>query len=254
MYPQICQIGPFPIYSFGLMFLLALVICSYLLSREAGKYGLSADEIYDLVFWVVVAGIVGARLFFIFLNLPFFVENPGEILLLNKGGLAWQGGLILGFSVGLFYARRLKIQALFLGDLLAPYVALGQGIGRIGCFLNGCCYGRPVSWGLYFPVHHDRLHPTQLYDFTGLLLIFFVLKYFQKFLPKQGQTLALYLILASVERFINEFFRADHEPFFFGLSIFQVVSLAVFLGGVIMLVILQQRGKIKVSPRSSKAA
>jgi len=96
MHPVVCRIGPFTIYSFGLMFLLAVVFCSWLLGREAKSYGISSEKIQDLIFWLVIAGVIGARLFFIFLNFSFFLEQPGEILMLNRGGLAWQGGLVAG--------------------------------------------------------------------------------------------------------------------------------------------------------------
>jgi phosphatidylglycerol:prolipoprotein diacylglycerol transferase len=247
MYPVICQIGPFPIYAFGLMFLLALVVCSFLLAREAKTKGLSSEEIYDFVFWVVIGGIIGARVFFIGLNFQFFVENPAEIIKLNKGGLAWQGGLILGLLAGILYSWRLKVPMFFMADLAVPYLALGQAIGRLGCFLNGCCYGRPVAWGIYFPAHDARLHPTQLYDFGGLVLIFFILKFSQRFFQKQGQVFSFYLVLASLERFVNEFFRADHTVAYAGLSIFQLVSILLFFSGTVLLFIQQAKSPAKIS-------
>ena len=114
-------------------------------------------------------------------------------------------------------------------DLLAPYLALGQAIGRIGCFLNGCCFGREHVKGIYFPVHDAVLHPTQLYLAGGMFIIFVILKRYQKFSEIPGLVFASYLILASCLRFGVEFFRADHEIFLIGLSIFQFVCFGILL-------------------------
>jgi len=112
-------------------------------------------------------------------------------------------------------------------DLFAPYIALGQAIGRIGCFLNGCCYGKPVSWGIFFPAHQMHLHPTQLYSSLGLFIVFAVLMQYKKDVKYSGGVFVLYLVLASVQRFIVEFFRADHTGVLWSFSIFQIVSLCI---------------------------
>lgn len=231
MYPIIGHIGPVTIYSFGLMLAIAVMLCSFLMSRDARKVGISQETIFDLVFWVILGGIVGARIFFVLLNFSDFGGDPKQIIMIANGGLAWQGGLILGCLAGVMYVRKKKLSLSMMVDLAAPYLALGQAIGRIGCFLNGCCYGRPVAWGVYFPVHGDHLYPTQLYDAVMLLGIFFVLKYLQKFSDCRGAIFSMYLMLASVERFTNEFFRADHMSMVMGLSIFQWVSVMVFILG-----------------------
>jgi len=146
--------------------------------------------------------------------------------MVQKGGLAWQGSLLAGFVVSVWYIRRHKWSVSSFLDVVAPYIALGQAIGRIGCFLNGCCYGKPFPGGLFFPVHNAVLHPTQLYDALGLLLIFFILKKYQKIFKIPGQIFLLYLFLASAQRFIIEFFRGDHE-LWGPLSIFQWISLVI---------------------------
>ena len=208
MYPVIYQIGPFTIYSFGVMLALAVVVCTFLLSRDMERrLGIHSDKIFDFVFWVVMAGIIGARLFFVLLNLNFFMAHPLEIIMVQNGGLAWQGSLIFGFAVTVWYLKSHKWPVGSFLDVAVPYAALGQAIGRIGCFLNGCCYGKPSKWGMYFPTHAETLYPTQLYDSLGLFLIFFILKKSQTVLKTPGQTFLLYLFLASAQRFIIEFFR-----------------------------------------------
>ena len=220
---------PVTIYSYGLMLAIAVVVCTLMLAGDARRKNIKADFIFDLVFWIIVGGIIGARLFYILLNYHFFLNNPTEIIMIQNGGLAWQGGLIFGAMAGASLVKKKKIFLPDVLDLCAPYLALGQSIGRIGCFLNGCCYGKEVGWGIYFPVHNAHLHPTQLYLSGGLFIIFLILRRYQKSSSIPGLVFASYLILASVLRFGVEFFRADHEIFFFGFSIFQFVCFGILM-------------------------
>ena len=223
------------------MLALAVIVGTSLLVRHAKQVGLNGDLMMDMVFWVVLGGVVGSRLFFVVLNLPYFWQSPGEILMLQKGGLAWQGGMILGGLSGWVFIRKNKLPLWKVLDLVAPYLALGQAIGRIGCLLNGCCFGRPVSWGLYFPVHHARLHPTQIYLTTGFLVVFFILRRYQEGRLGTGSVFILYVFLASAWRFIVEFFRADHYRFFLGLSVFQWMCLG-FMGAAGLVTWMRRRG------------
>jgi phosphatidylglycerol:prolipoprotein diacylglycerol transferase len=227
MHPLICKIGPFPIYSFGVAMAVAVILCAYLLAAEAKRKGIDVDVIFDLVFWVVVSGIIGARIFFIVLNVEYFWEYPAEIFQVQNGGIAWQGGLIGGIVAGLIFIRKKKSPLWPTLDMAAPYLALGQAVGRVGCFFNGCCYGKEFEWGIYFPVHDATLHPAQLYDSLGLVLIFVILRILQDKWNKPGQIFISYLVLASTLRFCVEFVRADHQTLILGLSIFQVVTILV---------------------------
>ncbi len=243
MHPIICKIGPLSVYSYGLMLALAVLLCAFFLRKEAKERGYDPDPILDLVFWTVMAGIIGARLFYVALNLGYFIENPLEIIRLQRGGLAFHGGLALGALTAWIFLKKHKMPVAQTLDMVVPYVALGHSIGRIGCFLNGCCYGKEVPWGIYFPVHQARLHPTQLYESLGLLIIFFVLKRFQRVAKRPGEATILYLLLASALRFFNEFFRADHTEIWWTLSIFQIVSLAVFFTALYADVQLKSRSR-----------
>ena len=235
MYPVICHIGPFAVYSYGLMLAAAVITASFLTAREAQKRAVPRDAVYDLAFWVVLWGILGARIFYVFLNADYFYQFPVEILMLHKGGLAWQGSLVAGTLAGVFFIRRKKLPLLALLDIAAPFIALGHAIGRIGCFLNGCCYGRPSAWGIYFPVWHERLLPTQLYMVAGELAVFLILRMLQKRTDQPlGRLFVLYLMLSSLERFIVEFFRADHAVLWGGLSIFQYVCLLIMGAAIII--------------------
>ncbi len=232
MFPIICKIGPFAIYSYGLMLALAVILCAFLLNRDCSRQGIPSSIVYDFVFVVVVSGIIGARIFYILLNLNFFIQNPAEIIMLQHGGLAWQGGLMAGTLAGLIFLRRKKQPILLFVDLTAPYIALGQSIGRVGCFLNGCCFGREVAWGIYFPVHHARLHPTQLYTMAGLFILFFILRHYRKIVKTPGDVFVLYLFGASLLRFVIEFFRADHYVLVLGLSVYQWVCIVLLTTAV----------------------
>lgn len=229
MFPIICQFGPVTVYSYGLMLAVAAVVCTFLASRDAKKIGIPPEVISDFAFWTIVAGILGARLFYVLLNYRFFMENPLEIVMIQNGGLAWHGGLIAATVIGIRFIRKKGLPLAMMLDLVAPYAALGESIGRIGCFLNGCCYGREVFWGIYFPVHHARLHPTQLYATVGLFILFFILRRYRNVSKVPGDVFLLYLFGAALLRFVIEFFRADHYVLVLGLSVYQWVCVALII-------------------------
>jgi len=234
MHPILFTIGHITIYSYGVMLALAVLVCTYLLSIDAKRYHISRETMYDLVFWCLLWGIIAARIFYVFIAWDYYRDNLLEIPMLQKGGLAWQGGFLGGTLAGVWFARRKKLSLRPLLDLAAPYIALGQSIGRIGCFFNGCCYGKPVSWGIYFPVHNARLYPTQLFEFAGLFIIFLILKIAQTKPHQAGFIFIFYLWLAAIERFIVEFYRADHDYLWLNLSLAQFVALGVFVAGLIL--------------------
>ena len=229
MYPILLKIGFIRIYSYGLMVGCAFFISAFLLSRRAARAGFKEDFSWNLCFWALIGGIAGGRLAYIILNFQFFRDNPQEILMLWHGGLVWYGGLLGGILCSLIYVKLKKERITRVLDELAPFVALGHSIGRIGCFLNGCCYGRPAAWGIYFPVHHDYLVPVQLFSSLDLLVVFIILRVIQERAHRQGFIFVVYLLLSSLERFIMEFLRNDSAPIFYGLTVFQIISAAIFL-------------------------
>jgi len=241
MHPILFKIGPITIYSYGVMLALAVLVCTWLLSRDAKRCNISQDAAYDLVFWCMLGGLVLARVFYVFIEWPYYSANPLEIPMIWNGGLAWQGGFVGGVLAGVLFARRRNLRLRPLLDLSAPYVALGQSIGRIGCFLNGCCYGKPVAWGPYFPTHNARLYPTQLFETVSLFIIFLILKKAQGRGYQPGFVFALYLLLAAIERFLVEFYRGDTVPCWLNLSLAQWVALGVFAAGLILIKIFSKK-------------
>jgi len=212
---------------------------SFLASRQAARIHAAPETVFNLCFLVFVAGIIGARLFYVSYHLFYYLRNPLEIIMLQQGGLSWFGGLILGTACGFFYLKKNKLPAGKTIDLLAPYLALAQAIGRIGCFLNGCCYGRASRFGIYFPVHDAVLIPTQLYSSLLLLFIFIVLRVMRESPHRDGQIFLSYLLFYCTSRFFIEFFRADNPALFWGLTIFHLMSIAgiiVAVTGFILLI------------------
>lgn len=228
MYPEICKIGSLTVYSYGLMLVLAFLVSSKLASIRARQERLSEDTILNFAFMVFLFGIIGSRLFYVIENAKFYIKNPADIIKLQEGGLSWFGGLILGALTGLVYLKKKKLPIYKVLDLIAPFVALAQAIGRIGCLLNGCCFGKASEFGIYFSVHGMVLIPTQLYSSLALIFIFIVLRFLQDNPHRQGEIFYAYLLLYSLKRFFVEFWRADSTEIFLGLTIFQVISILVF--------------------------
>jgi phosphatidylglycerol:prolipoprotein diacylglycerol transferase len=210
------------------MLAIAFTVGISLACSQARGQGLDADAIFNLGFAAIISGIIGARLLYVLLNLGTYLENPLEIIMLQHGGLAWFGGLLLGSAGGWFYIKRKKLPLYSTLDLLAPFVALSQAIGRIGCLLNGCCYGKESPFGLYFPVMDKVLIPTQLISSVSMVVIYIVLRLLQENPHRRGQVFFLYLALYGAKRFLVEFLRGDTPAILFGLTIFQYFSIALF--------------------------
>jgi phosphatidylglycerol---prolipoprotein diacylglyceryl transferase len=244
MLPEICKIGPFTVYSYGLMLVLAFFTASFLCGQQAKKEGADPEQVFNLLFQVFIAGIIGCRVFYVLNNSAFYLQNPLEVIMLQHGGMAWFGGLFGGAAWAVFFIRRHKMNLVKTLDLIAPFVALGQAIGRIGCLLNGCCYGRESQFGLYFKSLDKVLIPTQLYSSLLLLLIFFVLRRKQETKHLPGEIFLGYLFFYSLKRFFIEFLRDDSPRTFSGMTLFQVLCLLLFflsLGIFIKLFVIKKK-------------
>jgi phosphatidylglycerol---prolipoprotein diacylglyceryl transferase len=228
MLPEICHLGKFTVYSYGLMLVAAFFISTYLCLLQATKEKQNSELIFNLFFYVFIFGIIGSRLFYILLNAAFYLRYPLEIIMLQHGGMAWFGGLFFGSTTAIIFVKRHKLDLLKTLDLIVPFIALGQAIGRIGCLLNGCCFGRESEFGIYFQVFDKVLVPTQLYSSLLLLVIFIVLRLKQDGKHQPGAILRGYLFLYSLKRFAIEFLRNDSPRIFLGLTLFQILCLVVF--------------------------
>jgi len=223
------------------MLIIAFTVAVFLASRRAKVEGFNPDEIYNFCFSIFIAGIIGCRLLYVLDNLDFYLKEPLEIIMLQHGGMAWFGGLAFGALAGIIYLRLKHLPVLKIIDLVIPFVALGQAIGRLGCFLNGCCYGRLSESGVYFPSLRQTRLPTQLYSSFLLLLIFVVLRFLQEKKIRPGLIFSAYLFLYSTKRFFMEFLRDDSPRVFFGLTLFQIFCLLTFLIALALLRIISKR-------------
>jgi len=220
MYPILFTIGPFKVYSYGFFLALAFLTVTLLSEKEAKKRGINLVVISNFCLISLISGIVGARLLFIIMNMDIFISSPKEIIMFQHGGLVWYGGLISALISGFSYLKLKKQDILGVLDLMAPYLALGQAIGRIVCFLNGCCFGK--FWPLY-----NTLYPTQVFSSFIMLLIFFTLKSIERRGLSKGSIFLLYLICYSTARFFIEFLRGDSPPIVGSLTLFQVISIVI---------------------------
>lgn len=253
MHSELFSIGGLVIRGYGLMMALGFVLglLSWVgLGKRSGR-----DFTYcsDLLFWTMVSGIAGARAVYVLFEWDYYREHPLLIFRIDQGGLVFYGGfLFAGLALAVF-ARRHHESLVSLLDFSLTSVPLAHAFGRIGCFLNGCCFGRPCSGplGVTFPaespvVWHQvtfgliprgaarslPVHPVQLYEAALNLLLYGVLVWHYRRGPREGSTTALYLLAYAVIRFTTETFRGDDRLRWLGLSVSQHASIGLFLTGV----------------------
>jgi len=219
------------------MIAMGFIIAVYLVSKNPTPFGLTQEDVVDLSLYILIGGIIGARIMYILLNLDYFVKNPLEVFYLSRGGLVYYGAFAGGVVAMILGTRNKKISFLRAADLFAPYLALAQGVGRIGCFLNGCCYGREVSatfpFKVCFPGSAVARHPTQIYSSLVLVLLFLMLKSFQPRRRFSGEIFMIYCALYSFQRYFMEFLRGDNTVFMLNMTISQAVSVVLFIGSSI---------------------
>lgn len=241
MHPILFQIGNFKIYSYGFMVALGFLAAACLTSTEAKRKGIHSEKIFDIYLYAMIFGIIGARLLHVVLEIGYYSKHPLDIIMINHGGLAFQGGLIAGIFAAWLVIKKRGLPLLNTADMIIPYVALAQSVGRIGCLLNGCCYGVPLNSAIaiYSAEQHRALHPTQLYLSVFFLIAFIVLKKVYENKKTDGVVFAWYLLIFSAGSFFIDFLRGDLVPVFFGLKASQLISLAVFFVSLVMLVTLK---------------
>lgn len=224
------------------MMALAFVAGLWTASRRCVRDGISPEKVLDVGPWLIVGAIIGARALHVatYWREEFAGKPIWEIFMVQHGGLVFYGGLI-GASLGcILYARLKKIPLWKLADALAPSIALGSVFGRIGCLLNGCCYGRvcELPWAIHFPDGHETypngVHPTEIYDSILNLLLYVGLAWLYRRKKFDGQIIALYMIGYAITRSIVESFRGDYTPMHlhWGLTPAHLISIGIFAAGV----------------------
>jgi phosphatidylglycerol:prolipoprotein diacylglycerol transferase len=240
MHPVLVEIGPISIRYYGLMYVLGIIAAIFLIRSEVHRKGLplSDDDQTNLLLVTVCAGIIGARIYYVVFNWPFYRQVLWDIPAVWRGGLAIHGGVIGGTCAVFWFARRKQIPFLRLTDVLAPPLMLGQALGRFGNFMNGDAHGVPTTlpWGVVFAPQTPAgsqfpnipLHTTMLYEMALNLSIFLYLWGTRKRPAKDGYTTMCYLLLYSLGRFGVEFLRAD-SLWFGPFRAAQLVSLALIV-------------------------
>ena len=235
MHPILFKIGGFAVYTYGLFVAGGIAIAFFLGLRRSRKLGIPEQIIYNLIFLAVLVGILGARLIHVTAEWSYYQHHFWEIFMLRQGGLAIQGGLLCGLVGGIWYLRRNKIAVLSTLDAFLLYLPLGQAIGRLGCFFNGCCYGKPstLPWAINFPFLTYRVHPTEIYYVLADAALFLILYIFSRTETKPGELTAWYLIFYGFIRSAVDSLRGDLLPGFLGLYTTQWYAvLFVVIGGV----------------------
>lgn len=247
MHPILIELGPLTVHTYGLFVALGFLAAVFWTMIEAGRAGLDQTILPDAAFRILIGSVLGARLFYVGINPERFLDNPLEALMFWKGGLVFSGGILGGTLLGVLYGLRKKQPILRWTDCIAPAVALGQSLGRLGCFFAGCCYGRQTDlpWAVTFsdPVclapTGVPLHPTQLYHAAGVFLIFLVLMAVRSRFTTPGRRTGLFLVLFAAARVVIEQFRADFRgdlgAFLGPITATQITALAFFVLGMYLL-------------------
>ena len=275
--PLIIDVFGFTITGYGLMMMVGFLAAGWVMQKELRRRGFNVDYSADIVVAGVIGGILGAKLWYVALT-----GDPRALL--SRGGLVWYGGFIGGFTAVFLQGVWKKVPTRFTMDLTAPALALGYGLGRVGCFLVQDDYGMPTTlpWGMKFPlglpattaanlralgahvppdVPADEVlavHPTQLYEVAAMLLVFWVLWRLRTHKHGVGWLFGLYLMLGGIERFLVEFLRAKDDRFLGMFTLAQAASVGLVTIGFVLLmrwrapdgVEVRPEGTLKPSPAS----
>jgi phosphatidylglycerol---prolipoprotein diacylglyceryl transferase len=221
MYPVVFHLGPFPVRSYGIALAISFLLGCWLALRRARARGVSEDLMFGLFFWIIASAIVGARAHFVLAH-PSDFANPIAAFRLWDGGLTLYGGLLTAFATSWIYLARHKMDFLAVADICAPSLALGEGITRIGCFVNGCCFGRacPGSFCIHYPPDSYAaatlgpgvaVMPSQLLLSGALLLASGLLLLADRRRRGEGWLFGLFLVIQGLVRWAVDFTRY-YEP------------------------------------------
>jgi phosphatidylglycerol:prolipoprotein diacylglycerol transferase len=248
MHPILFRVGDWPVYSYGVLLALAYLAGMQLAVMRGRRHGLDGAKLMDFGIYIIISALLGAKLMLIAVEFDYFKSQPRELFSLVRAGGVFYGGLIAALAVGLWLVGRYKLPAWKTADMIAPGIALGHVIGRMGCFLAGCCYGRPANlpWAVTFtdPIASANvgtplnvpLHPTQLYDAGAeLLILVFLLVTERRGRPFAGRTFWLYMLLYAISRYIVEIYRDDERGVFFHMPTSQFISILIVPVSLFML-------------------
>jgi len=255
MYPILLDIGRIKLYTYGLFIALGFMAAVWFSKRNAKFYNTSDQVISDLFLAILLSSIAGARLLYVFINFDVYKNDFLAIFKIWNGGLVFFGGFIAAVSACIILLKIKKMPIARTADIIAPGIALGHSIGRIGCLFAGCCYGKACE--LPFAIKFTNpaglaplnvyLHPTQIYMVFSNILLFLILMWLQKRKKFHGMVFLFYIMLYSAFRSGIEFFRGDFRGDFF----FDFLSLSQGIGLVISLLALAMLIKLSKSANAS---
>ena len=255
MFPDLISIGPFTIHTYGFFVALGFAMGIVTAVKVGKTRGIPSQQVMDMAFVMIVWAIIGSRLFYGLINFSYYKAHPLDILKIWQGGLVFSGGLIATAGAMGWYLRRHRLSFWSTGDLWAPSLALGQAIGRMGCFMAGCCYGRPTDSPLGVVFTHPKslaplnipLYPTQVFEAVSGLVIFLVLIFLHGKRTFEGRVFLWYLILHSTARLFVERFRGDERGLIVGteMTATQLVATLILVGAVAALLVMRSRWERK---------
>jgi phosphatidylglycerol:prolipoprotein diacylglycerol transferase len=243
MHPILWQIGPVEIHAYGFFLAAAFAAGTYFTAVQAREKGISVEFVLDLALVAYAAALIGARIGFVLLEWPYYRLYPAEILRVSEGGLSFHGGLILAVAAGIWFCRRRQVNPWQMADIAAPTVPLGTAIARMGCLLNGCCYGYVTDLPIGLPAalgDPSPRHPTQIYAAVLNLALFAYLYRKRDHRRFPGYLGLIYLILYSVLRSVVEIFR-ESEILFGSIKVAQAFSVLVIIGAGLVIYAVENR-------------
>jgi phosphatidylglycerol:prolipoprotein diacylglycerol transferase len=249
------SLGPFALHWYGVLVALGFFFGLWTASRRGRKEGIKPELIMDLCPVLLLGSIAGARFLYVisYWKESFAGQPWWEIFMVQHGGLVFYGGLI-GASLSLIiFIRRRNLPLWKLADVLAPSIPLGQAFGRLGCLMNGCCYGAPTTlpWAIHFPADHPTrgagVHPTQLYESFLSLGLYFLLERLYRRKKFDGEVFAAYLMAYAMLRSFVEMFRGDYTEHYLGgwATPGQLVSIGIIVAGLVLFWRLPRPGAAK---------
>lgn len=253
MHPIALELGALKIHWYGVLLAVGFLSGLWTAARRAPLTGLTPDKISDAGIWLIIGAVLGARILFVatYWRDSFAGEPFWEVFMIQKGGLVFYGGLIGAALACILFCRRHQLALWKVADVLAPSIALGYVFGRLGCLMNGCCFGRAgdLPWAIKFPAHPNGgppagvpLHPTQLYDSLLNLVLYLGLAWLYRRKKFDGQVFAAYLVCYAVTRSIVEVYRGDYsEAHRHGdLTPAHLLSIGIFVAGAALFLVLRQ--------------
>jgi phosphatidylglycerol:prolipoprotein diacylglycerol transferase len=267
VYPKLFDFGEVTLWgksfqlflpTYGALLAIGFLLALKFAAARGKKQGIETSLTLDLGLYILISALLGAKLLLLIIDWEHYSLDP--VSLLRSGGVFY-GGLVAAVITSLWFFRKHKLGVWQMTDIMAPSVALGHAVGRLGCFSAGCCFGKPTSlpWGVTFSNPYAQqiagvplgvsLHPTQLYEAGAEALIFLVLLLLAKWKRFDGQIFWSYVALYAMARFVIEFFRGDNRGFVFdgSLSTSQFIGIIMLVAAILSLAVLRRRARPKAA-------